>query len=292
MIYLVLAVCCSLSIGMIFKHAGRRQMDRLGLLTANYATACLMALVFAQAFSNRGALAADGLLVAIGILTGALFIAGFFALSLATEVAGMSMATGIWRVSVVIPFLASWLVWNEVPTVLQGAGLVVASASFFLIAHTDRGTAGSRGKRWSAGATAAVLALLFVTGGTVDVLLKAFDEGYEAARMRPVFMTFAFGVACIIGTLFVGRTAWRHGRFPSARTLSWGVLLGVVNYGSVAFILRAIRELPGPFVFPANNIALMVGAALLGVFAWGETPTRRNWAGLALAVLAFILLSV
>jgi hypothetical protein len=63
-----------------------------------------------------------------------------------------------------------------------------------------------------------------------------------------------------------------------------------VNYGSLEFLLRAIAALPGPFVFPANNIAIMILAAALGVAVWNERLTPANRWGLGLASLALILL--
>ncbi|WP_263831570.1 hypothetical protein [Salinibacter sp.] len=39
MIFLVFAVASSVTIGMIFKHASRQQLDRTALLTVNYAAA-------------------------------------------------------------------------------------------------------------------------------------------------------------------------------------------------------------------------------------------------------------
>lgn len=301
MLDLALAVGCSLAIGMIFKVAGRRGMDRLALLTANYALAFgLGAFLFRleEAPPWRGFPAAEGGLLALGIVTGALFILGFFVLALATEVAGMSLAIGVMRVSVVIPFLASWVVWEEVPSPAQGAGLVLACVAFFLIAR--RGEPALRQAAAAAGAephpgrgrrVLAVLTLLFVVGGVVDVLMKTFDETYAAHGSRALFLLLIFGVAFGIGLVLVLWKGLRRGRWPRPATLGWGLLLGAFNYGSVEFILRAIRQLSGPFVFPANNIALVIGAALLGVFFWGEHLSRGNWLGLALAALALGLLS-
>ena len=64
-----------------------------------------------------------------------------------------------------------------------------------------------------------------------------------------------------------------------------------IRYGSAAFILGAIRALSGPFVFPANNIALVIGSAIIGVTVWGEHLTRVNWLGLGLAATALVLLN-
>jgi len=58
MLFLCLAVLCSVSIGMIFKVAGERELDRTALLTINYAAAVGVAGVLI-AIGGRGA--ANGL---------------------------------------------------------------------------------------------------------------------------------------------------------------------------------------------------------------------------------------
>lgn len=311
MVYLALAVASSLAIGLLFKHAGREQLDRTSLLTTNYAAAVAVALVLLAA---GGRTAGEGLtmepsLVGLGVLTGALLIAGFFMLSLATDLAGMSLAIGVMRVSVVLPFLASWMVWNEVPTLAQGIGMVLASIAFFLIArHKARapeaipaGTASPAAQMQEpasvslsmpSGRVFGVLLLTFLVGGAVDVSMKTFEESFGAGNSRVLFLLLAFGVAFAIGAVIVVVRGLRTGTWPERRTLGWGVVLGVINYGSLEFILRAIERLPGTFVFPANNIAVVVLAAVLGVAVWDEYLSRLNRIGLGLAVVALILLGL
>lgn len=292
MLYLVLAVCCSLAIGMIFKYRARHGADRVALLTVNYAAAVGAALVLLWLEGGRGgSLEPSASLLALGVTTGALFIFGFFMFSLATAVAGMSLSIGVMRVSVVLPFLASWVIWAEVPTVAQGAGLVLAAVAFFLIART-RGQAPVAEPGAGQGRRFVMLALLFLAGGVVDVMMKTFDEVFAADNSRSLFLLMLFAVAFLIGLVIVLWHGVRSGRWPSGSTVAWGVVLGLVNYGSAEFFLRAIRALPGPFVFPANNIALVIGGALLGVTVWGERLSRLNWVGIALAAAALVLLSV
>jgi drug/metabolite transporter (DMT)-like permease len=310
MINLAFAVACSVAIGMIFKHTGPTSIDRTALLTVNYAAAVGVAglLIGAGGRAVEGTLGLSPALLALGVGTGALLIAGFFLLAYATDVAGMSLAIGVMRVSVVIPFLASWLVWEEVPSVAQGIGMVLAAAAFFLIARKERrpepvpvgGRAGGDEKVEALPEAVAdvdwrafgVLALTFCMGGAVDLSMKTFEEGFGAAHSRVLFLLLAFGVAFLIGAVLVGVRGLRTGDWPGRRTVAWGLLLGVVNYGSLEFLLRAVAVLPGPFVFPANNIAIMVLAAVLGVYLWGERLSRANRLGIGLAVVALVLLRV
>jgi drug/metabolite transporter (DMT)-like permease len=309
MVSLAFAVACSVAIGMIFKHAGRRQLDRTALLTVNYAAAvgvAVVLLVLGGRDVQTGLTLTSGIMT-LGVATGALLIAGFFALAWATEVAGMSLAIGVMRVSVVVPFLASWLVWGEVPTVPQGIGMGLAMGAFFLLAHrrsapepvpagASAAPEGEPTATWAAPSVdwhaAGVLALTFCLGGAVDVSMKAFEEGFGAGNSRVLFLLMAFGVAFLVGAVIVLRRGVQRGHWPGGATVAWGVVLGIVNYGSLEFLLRAIRQLPGPFVFPANNIAIMTLAALLGVTIWKEHLSRPNRIGLVLAGVALLLLGL
>lgn len=316
MLFLALAVTCSVAIGMIFKVAGREQMDRTALLTVNYLAAVGVAGVL---LGLGGRATADGLtlspsLLGLGVFTGALLIAGFFLLSVATDVAGMSLAIGVMRVSVVIPFTASWIIWNEVPTVAQTVGLVLAGAAFFLIAQKQKtpepvpaaqAAVGSEASltdalpeptppsEWDVGWRAfAVLGLTFLSGGAVDVTMKTFEEVFGAANSRVLFLLLAFGIAFLIGAAIVVVRGVRTGTWPKGQTIAWGIGLGIINYGSLEFLLRAIEVLPGTVVFPANNIAIVLVAAFLGVTVWNEHLSRTNRFGLGLAVVALVLLGL
>lgn len=283
--YLILAVGCSLVIVTVFKVAENRGLDRLLLITANYAAALGVALGMLL-LSGAGFVRPTPALMAYGLAVGGVFILAFWVFAWATALAGMSLATGVVRMAVVIPVLVSWLVWNEVPTVLQASGLVLAGIAIVLLAQAP---APSAQGGW--GATG-VLVLLFAIGGLVDTSVKAFDLYYGATQNSIAFTALVFGMAFLVGAVGVGVQYRRRPlRYPMP-TLAWGVLLGIFNYGSLYFFLKAVTfpSLPGPVIFPLNNIAVVIGAALIGVLAWGEQLTRRNWAGLGLAALALVLI--
>lgn len=289
MIDLALAVACGLAIGMIFKHASRLGLDRLSLITANYLSAFFISFLLLNTEGFQPGVE----LTILGLFTGGLFIAAFFVLALATAVAGMALAIAVMRLSVVIPFVASWVIWNEAPSTYQICGLIVAGAAFFLISRRSQETVvadpappqpheAAPSKR-----TFLTLLLLFLMGGMIDTMMKTFDEVFAADHSTAAFMTMAFGVAFLLGlALVAGRR-----RRTDLRTVAWGFVLGAANVGSVEFFLSAIRQLSGPFVFPANNILLVIGSALLGVLFWREKLSRMNWLGVALAAIALILLN-
>lgn len=296
MIYLLGSIACSLGIATVFKANEERDGDRSVLLAANYVVAGGVGLLLwtvgwgaPPTGFEPGAYPA-GLLGLIA-LTGGLFIGTYYVLAWATREAGMGLATGVMRVSVVLPVLASWIIWEEVPTAAQGLALVLAAVAFFYI--SDRGARGLFGG--SSGAeltTFGVLFLLFLAGGVVDTCIKAFDEQFAASHSDVVFLTAVYLVAAVIGCALV-LSRWIAGTHrPTTSVLRWGVLLGLLNYAATILFLKAVRHLYGPFVFPANSISIVLGSALIGTYFWNERLTRRNRIGLGLAVIALVLLRV
>ena len=302
MLFLALAVSCSLAIAAVFKVAERRDLDRTALLTVNYLAAALLAVALLE---PAGAITPG--LVGLGVAQGVLFIAGFWLFSLAIREAGMGLAAGVMRLSVAVPFLASWGIWNEVPTLWQVVGLALAGAAFFLVARPSAqapvelpvpdldGAPETLAEAEPAGSgrTVGILALLFASGGIVDLNMKVFNESFGGpggVSLR-TFLLFVFGVAFVVGALAVVAQGARTGRWPSRQAWLWGVGLGIVNYGSAEFLLRALEVVPGPVAFPVNSVAIVLGAALIGRVVWSERLSRANLAGLGLAAVALVLLA-
>jgi drug/metabolite transporter (DMT)-like permease len=298
MIFLALAIVCSTTIAVLFKLTEGR-VDRIALLTVNYFAAVVLSAGLLAVNPPEARLAAEPGVLALGLIVGVLFIAGFALLSKAIGLAGMSLAASTMRLSVAVPFVASWLVWGEVPTAAQWIGLGAAGAAFMLLtwrpaaATTAEPVAVEARSAHIHGSTAAVggiLVLLFIVGGLVDTSFKAFEEEFAAGSSRAFFLLLVFGAAFVIGASVVFARRVRRGAWPQRSVIGWGIALGLANYGSAEFILLALAELPGTFVFPANNVAIVAMATLLGVAIWRERLSRTNWLGLALAAAALILL--
>ncbi len=273
---------------MLFKYSEMQGYDRMGVLTMNYLVAWLVSqfrlyLVGASLWPSP-----SPELLGLGILVGILFIAGFFVLSWATRLAGMGLAMGVMRVSVVLPFLASWLLWHETPTPYQLAGMFLAILAFFLLSqqHDTRRTRAQQRQ------VLIVLLLLFLSGGLVDISMKTFDEYFAHAYDRAFFASLAFGMAFLCGAAIVLLRGFRYGKWPEPQALLLGIPLGLINYGSIEFMLLALKHLPGTLVFPINSIGQVLGSALLGVLIWKEhLNTAHRW-GLALASLALLLINL
>ncbi|MBZ0089540.1 MAG: hypothetical protein K8H90_04095, partial [Thermoanaerobaculia bacterium] len=156
-------------------------------------------------------------------------------------------------------------------------------------ANTQPGTAGTVDH--SATKTALLLGLLFVSGGCVDLLLTVFAEFYQPTVPVSLFLFVVFSVAFLVGAAWVVANGIRFGRWPRKETLALGAVLGLINYGSADFLLRALTQLRGPVVFPVNSVAIVLGAAVVGYVVWQERLSRVNLVGLGVAAVALVLLT-
>jgi multidrug transporter EmrE-like cation transporter len=301
MTYLVLAICCSLALGVIFKHVGGLGLDRMQLLASNYLVASAIGLsLLAARNPDAVQFLRDPPFLGLAVGTGFVLVCGFFVLALSTERAGMSMTMAVMRVGVAIPFLASWLFWDEDPTTGQWIGLGLVAAALFMITRPKGlDTSGATGVATrgpviqaasrTGGPVASLLLLVFITGGSADLMFKGFDVKFGGQVGEDAFISVAFGVAFILSVLVL---AFRRKPIKNGiETAVWGGLLGLVNYGSLWFILGAVARLPAAVVFPTNAVAIVVGAAALGVLIWKEELSLLNRAGVGLAAVAVLFLN-
>ncbi len=283
--YLLLAIACSLIVGIIFKVAPGLRIDRFSLLTVNYLAGALCAVARGADVGNLTS--SSGFLI-LGVVTGVLFIAGYALFSVATQMAGLAASIGTMRISVCIPFMASWLIWHETPTTGQTIGFAAALLAFACIASSRNGNS----NKTPAGRSGTLaLVALFLVAGVSDAAVKVFDEEFSAVFSRPDYLLMAFGVAAMVGFAVLGFRR-KLSELLRGRNVLAGILLGTINYGSAEFFLLALDLLPGTFVFPFNHVSIVVGGALLGVAVWREALTPIHWTGLGLAVIALVLLSV
>lgn len=280
MLYLALAVVCSVGIAVTFKYADRQGMPTFALFAVNYLIATGSALL---ASGGPGAVEFSTTVVSFGVLLGTLFVWSFFLLMLTVRKLGMVIPVALMRLSVVLPVLGSIFIFAEQPTLLQSAGIVLAFAVLPLASREKLTRATLRpllkgGLGWGL--------VLFFSYGVTDFLFKVQKE------MLPVrdaydLLVVVFGTALAIT---VTAAALRRERV-TARVAGLGITLGLLNLYSTYFFIRALGELPGIVVYPANGIGIIVLSSLAGVLLWKEALPARNVVALLLAAVSLVLLA-
>ncbi|HNT27127.1 MAG TPA: DMT family transporter, partial [bacterium] len=181
--------------------------------------------------------------------------------------------------------LIAWPVLRERPSPLQWGGIAL---TFVAIALSQ---SGKRSGRIGTG-----LILMFLAVGCAELSNKVFQQ-YALPQYKELFLFAVFFTAFLIATAALCKS--RQGPFdkgPEGRNVPFtqeffvGLAVGVPNLFSSYFLIQAFATLKASVVFPfysAGSIALITVG---GVALFGERPTRRELAAIAIVLAAIVLM--
>ncbi|ELQ08017.1 hypothetical protein A989_09788 [Xanthomonas translucens DAR61454] len=274
---------CSVLVSALLKLAPRRRIDLAQAVTWNYLAAALLcaALLQPPLATLRSAQTPWIALLGLAVLLPALFLV----LGRAVALAGIVRTDAAQRLSLLLSLAAAFALFGERANGDKLAGLMLGLLAIAGIVH--------RPEPVPAGAARAAPWLLLVWAGfaLIDVSLKRIAQ---AGTPFAASLLVAFAIAFV---LLLGVLLWRHlrGTAPLAwRNVGAGLLLGTLNFGNIAFYVRAHQALPDSpaVVFAAMNLGVIVLGVLLGVLIFGEKTSACNRAGLLAALLAIVLIAV
>lgn len=299
MVYLLLNALSSVFIFVAFKAFDLYKVDTLQAIAVNYAACVLTGAAFVMAGENAEAIYdvpwSKGWF-GVSLAVGAAFIVTFYLMARTTQLVGMSVASVAAKISMAVPVLANLLLFPQAGAekfdLVKGVGIGFALAAVVLVTL--------KGKEKQAAERAVKLGPLqllfpvfvFVNTGALDTTLNYANARLIPAEDEAVFPLYVFGVAFLLGSAYA---AWeiRSGKRRFAWKNVWaGVALGVPNYFSIYFLLKALSAFDnaGALVYPALNILVILGSTAFSVGFFGERLYRSNALGILLAVAAIGLL--
>ncbi len=234
MLYLSLAVICSVLVSVLLKVAGRRQLDVSQMVTWNYLVAATLTAVVLQppldALRAPHAPWLSLLALALAVVLPSIFLV----LGRAVAVAGIVRSDVAQRLSLLLSLAAAFLFFGQTATPWKLAGLALGLLAMVAISLRPRGpTVASSPGAWGW--------LLGVWAGfaVVDVLLKQVALS-GTPSMAAVLASFS-----VAFVLMLALQLWRH--FSGCSRLAWrnlgaGALLGLLNGGNILSMCRRTRR--------------------------------------------------
>jgi len=281
--FLLLKVAASVGMGLALKVAQVRRLDQLAVIRVNYAAAAVIA--FFGAVLARQDHVSPGTAL-LGAVLGILFVAGLVFWVKAIETGGLALSVVAMRTAIVIPVLASVVIWREQPGTFELVGAVVAVTALGLVMSEivrppgAGGKSGTRSRRawfWMSG--------VFAVNGLVNTGAKLFQQDMAPDEDLP-FQVVIFVAAFVVTTILY---YLRKSRL-SQPALVLGTALGAANLGNYLFLILALTVLPGTVVYPVTAAGEVGLAALAGALIWRERVGVRSWVGIGLAIVALVLL--
>ena len=289
MIYLILAIILSTAVFVVMRFIGRFSLDNHQSLTWNYATsACIGTLMSAS----------NGTLVMpttqpwfiLTLILGFWFILTYLLIIESSQRSGVTVTSLSSKLSVVIPTLFGILFLKEGLRLTSGIGILLALIALFLVV----GGKGKEKEKNQVGKTTYILLLpvfIFLSTGIGDILMKTTEQANTSSDMIPMiafvyFISFLFGAILVAYDLISHKSKWQW------KSALGGLVLGTVNFFSTCCIYQAMRVFDNVVMFPVYNIGVVCLSALSGWLLFKEKLTWKNYLGLAIAIIAVILITV
>lgn len=279
MMYLTIAVLCSVAVSVLLKILRQRDIDIRQTIVAGYPVAFLLTWFLLKPdvsdMSDLGG--AWTIIIALGVLLPAVFII----LGRAIEAVGMVATDAAQRLSLIIPIVAAFLLFGEVLTGIRVFGLLLGFLALgALIYRPQQGEISKQAKHtplWLFGVWAGY--------GVIDILFKQVAK-QGAAFPLTLFVSFGLAGLLLLIYLLIMRVRWQ------GNALTAGMLLGVLNMGNIYAYIRAhqvLSESPS-IVFTGMNVGVIAIATIIGVGVFKESLNRINILGLLLAICCVAVL--
>ncbi len=268
----------------IFRVAKNYNCKLQSLITINYLAASLLGILLFQPFAGGKTLLALPHWTPFAVILGILFIAMFYLIGYSSQKAGITVTTLANKLSLVFPVAFSLIYFNEQLTTIKAIGIVTAIIAVGLTVYKKDIT--------RTNLIYIVLPLfLFLGSGLIDSLVKYVQAVKISDSETSLYTILVFAVAFVVGIMVTIITKTYRQRINPA-TLVFGTLLGVVNFGSLYFIIKALNNsgLESSLVFALNNMAIVAFTAILGTLLFKERLNKINFIGVILALISLYFL--
>lgn len=285
MMYILLSILSSTLIFILFKFINKFNARTFHVIVLNYLIAAVSGFILSDIPLNITEVLNSGWFY-ISALTGVLFILMFYVISLSTVKAGISVTTVASKMSVIIPVLFSVIYYNEILTDVKITGITLAIVA--LVLTLWKKNTGNEIKP-----VIILPVLLFIGLGIGDSLVKYAQASLLQPDLFPRFTSAVFMFSFISGTVALVFCKSRVKGFLRYDTYIFGLMLGLVNFGSIYFLINALNDnsLESSAVFGINNIGIVLFSVLAGFLVFREKILPLNWLGISLSFVSIWFLT-
>jgi drug/metabolite transporter (DMT)-like permease len=278
MLFLILSVLCSVTVGVIFKITRKYNADPIQIITFNYVTALILCyFTFSPDLTVVHADAPWNIYAAVGVLLPIVFLFLFTSI----KYMGIVKTDAAQRLSLFIPIIAAWLIFKEDFNTYKVIGLIIG---FIALLFILRKQSTNDQNKWI------FPAAVFLGFGIIDILFKQIALFTALPYTTSLFIVFDISLA--VSLLVVVYNVVLKKVQLSSKNILFGALVGIFNFGNILFYLKAHKafaENPST-VFAGMNMGVIVLGSLVGLLFFKEKLSKINFIGILLALIAIIFI--
>ena len=289
MIFLIFSVLCSTAIVLLFKTLGVMRIKVFPTICINYIVCVL------SAWATEGSFPftmedVNEPWFPYALFLGFIFITGFNITAFTVQIFSVTVAAVMQKMSLVLTVLYTIIFYNEATNFSKIIGLLLAFAAIILINWPEKLIPGAkRPKQW-------YLYLLPLYTLLSSALLEIIFFRVEKMTGNGAdlgFIALIFGIAGLLGNITLIIALLRKKISFGKKEVIAGTALGVINFGSIYFLLKTLGiGWEGSVVFPINNVAIIAISTVLAILIFKEKFSKINTLGFLCALSAIVLIAI
>ena len=287
MLFLSFAIVFSTINHLMFKAFDRWRIDLLSAIVINY--------VVCVAIGYSSSMASISIPSMFGqnwypysVLQGGLLVICLFLIGWTTAKQGVSIASLATRLSVAIPTVIAFFLYDDAVTTLKIIGILATLIALYLSGAEDsETTAPLPAISW-------LPFILFVGFGVHSALIKFVQAKLLDSTSYHAYVMASFLAALVISGLVLARRIFKRQYTARWQDLTAGLVLGCTNYGAVYCLLRAL-SVPGwqsSQLFPTISIAVVSLSSIGAWVVFNERLQRRIVGALIIGVASIVLVNL
>ncbi|MEY4288729.1 MAG: hypothetical protein RLZZ30_817 [Bacteroidota bacterium] len=281
---LLFAILFSSFIFVLFKLFPRFEIDTFQAIVVNYFVAFLCGFIFFP-FELNKLVSVDVFWFLNAISASVLFIGLFLIMGISSQRNGLSSTSVAVKMSMALSVLGMMISYSENIQWMKITGIILAITGVISMTLQSTDQKNTVSSAW-------MLLVLFVGSGLLDFLLNYIQHHVLVENETAFFTAFAFGMAGVIGAV-IAITLWLQGKLkPSFRNLLAGILLGIPNYFSIYFLMKAYDVLSwsGSSILAVINVSIVVIASIIGLIFFQEKWNKLKFFGFISALISILFL--
>ncbi|MCB9046646.1 MAG: EamA/RhaT family transporter [Chitinophagales bacterium] len=288
MFYLLLVILLNTYVFTTFKLFAQYGVNSLQAISVNYWVCVATGLVTHGITCDLATMTSDSWF-GHALVAGTYFIFLFNLLSYSTGTLGITATTIPNKLSLVIPVLFSYWLYNDTLDAWKISGIILSIPAVYLATTKKEERQPFQLKHL------ALPVMIFIFSGLLDTYLKYVQSFHlHIADTQPAFTIISFAVAAILGSAYaIIRIAWGKDKFAVKNILA-GILLGIPNYFSIYYLIRLFDSnfMQSSAIIPVNNIGIVISTTLVAILLFREQAGKHRIAGVILSVISIILIAL
>lgn len=292
MIYLILSILSASIISIAIRFSKNHVKNKVMMFLTNYVVCMICAIFF---LTNIDSIPKEELSFPIwfGIIMGFFYLVTFLFYEFNIRKNGVILSNIFSKLGTIIPVIVTFVFFNEAPKPLKIIGIVLAVIAVVIMnlelkkKPVELEEDENKKEDTTINVAYIFLILFFLLSGIADSTTTVFNH-MSIPELNGFFLLFVFGSAFMFALILL---IIKHEKI-SIYDILFGLVIGVPNYFSSFFTLKALETVPAQIVYPTFCVGTIMIVTLFGVLAFKERLKLKDYIGILIIIAALILLNI